>query len=246
MDGRELERAREMKYKKRVPPSGILHYPHRGVDEGHHSCKTTEHKITDSPPPPSFKCNVLRESLSVDSQNIPCATLKRRGVVGNLRISLKRAPQAEPVFVNFKEPRSRFRGIVSASLWSHRVCICKPFKETQESIPSLAISILLNRFLGSITGYKYGLWRAGKTNRVFVPALQAGNRFLGYLNGLQIQTLFKVHPSNSWSEIQRRPWRGAKFLQFNETWPFLIECFIYVHLWIGMVNSTVTTFAEDI
>jgi hypothetical protein len=29
---------------------------------------------------PSFKCNVLRESLSVDSQNIPCATLKRRGV----------------------------------------------------------------------------------------------------------------------------------------------------------------------
>jgi hypothetical protein len=27
---------------------------------------------------PSFKCNVLRESLSVDSPNIPCATLKRR------------------------------------------------------------------------------------------------------------------------------------------------------------------------
>jgi hypothetical protein len=29
--------------------------------------------------PPSIQCNVLRESLSVDSQNIPCATLKRRG-----------------------------------------------------------------------------------------------------------------------------------------------------------------------
>jgi hypothetical protein len=28
--------------------------------------------------PSSFKGNVLRESLSVDSQNIPCATLKRR------------------------------------------------------------------------------------------------------------------------------------------------------------------------
>ncbi len=28
---------------------------------------------------PSFKCNVLRKSLSTDSQNIPCATLKRRG-----------------------------------------------------------------------------------------------------------------------------------------------------------------------
>ncbi len=26
-----------------------------------------------------IKCNVLRESLSVDSQNNPCATLKRRG-----------------------------------------------------------------------------------------------------------------------------------------------------------------------
>jgi hypothetical protein len=29
--------------------------------------------------PPSFKCNVLCESLSVDSQNIPCITSKRRG-----------------------------------------------------------------------------------------------------------------------------------------------------------------------
>jgi hypothetical protein len=34
---------------------------------------------TDSPlpPPPSFKCNVLRESLSVDSRNISRATLKK-------------------------------------------------------------------------------------------------------------------------------------------------------------------------
>ncbi len=31
-----------------------------------------------TPLSPSFKSNVLRESLSVDSQNIPCATLKRR------------------------------------------------------------------------------------------------------------------------------------------------------------------------
>ncbi len=29
--------------------------------------------------PLSIKCNVLRKSLSEDSQNIPCATLKRRG-----------------------------------------------------------------------------------------------------------------------------------------------------------------------
>jgi hypothetical protein len=30
------------------------------------------------PSPPSIKCNVLRESLSEDSQTIPCAILKRR------------------------------------------------------------------------------------------------------------------------------------------------------------------------
>ncbi len=35
----------------------------------------------------SFKCNVLRESFSVDSQNIPCAT-QRRGVVDNHCVSL--------------------------------------------------------------------------------------------------------------------------------------------------------------
>ena len=29
--------------------------------------------------PLSFKCTVLHESVSEDSQNIPCATLKRRG-----------------------------------------------------------------------------------------------------------------------------------------------------------------------
>ncbi len=32
-----------------------------------------------TPLSPPFKCKVPRESLSVDSQNIPCATLKRRG-----------------------------------------------------------------------------------------------------------------------------------------------------------------------
>jgi hypothetical protein len=33
-----------------------------------------------TPLSPSIKCNVLRESLSEDSQNIPWATLKRRGL----------------------------------------------------------------------------------------------------------------------------------------------------------------------
>jgi hypothetical protein len=43
------------------------------------SCKTTEYKSNRFLFPPSSKCYLLRESLSVDSQNIPCATLKRRG-----------------------------------------------------------------------------------------------------------------------------------------------------------------------
>jgi hypothetical protein len=47
------------------------------VDAGQHGCKTTEYKSTDSLLPPLL--NVLREGLSEDSQNIPCATLKRRG-----------------------------------------------------------------------------------------------------------------------------------------------------------------------
>jgi hypothetical protein len=33
----------------------------------------------------------------------------------------------------------------------------------------------------------YVAWRAGTTNRVVVPARQAGNRFLGSLTGLRIR-----------------------------------------------------------
>ena len=39
------------------------------------------------PSPPSFKCNVLRESLSVDSQIYSLRNIKEKGVVGNLCIS---------------------------------------------------------------------------------------------------------------------------------------------------------------
>jgi hypothetical protein len=47
-------------------------------------CRTSrlqDHRVQEYrlPSPPSMKCNVLRESLSEESQNIPCATLKRRG-----------------------------------------------------------------------------------------------------------------------------------------------------------------------
>ncbi len=47
-----------------VPPSGIL-----SLSAQRGRCRTSR----------SFKCNVLREGLSVGSQNIPCAKLNRRG-----------------------------------------------------------------------------------------------------------------------------------------------------------------------
>ncbi len=40
--------------------------------------------------PPSFKCNVLRESLSVDQSKYSLRNTKERGVVGNLYVSLVR------------------------------------------------------------------------------------------------------------------------------------------------------------
>jgi hypothetical protein len=52
----QLVSAREMENKSTVEAqtSGICHCPHRGVDVGHHSCKTTEYQSTDLrlPSPP--------------------------------------------------------------------------------------------------------------------------------------------------------------------------------------------------
>jgi hypothetical protein len=47
------------------------------TEESMQDVTVTRPQSTDSPL--LFYCNVLRESLSVDSQNIPCAPLKRRG-----------------------------------------------------------------------------------------------------------------------------------------------------------------------
>ncbi len=38
----------------------------------------------------------------------------------------------------------------------------------------------------------YVAWRVGTSNRVAVPARQAGNRFLGSLKGLQIRALLST------------------------------------------------------
>ncbi len=70
---------REMENISRGPTFG--HFVTIRTERSMQVCKTTDYRVQEYrlPSPPSFKCNVLRESLSVDSQNIPCATLKRRG-----------------------------------------------------------------------------------------------------------------------------------------------------------------------
>ncbi len=78
--------------KVEVSPSGIF-----SLSAPRHRCRTsqlqdygTEYKSTGYRLPSPPLLNVLCESFSVDSQNIPCATLKKRGswLVGNLCISL--------------------------------------------------------------------------------------------------------------------------------------------------------------
>ncbi len=48
----------------------------------------------------------------------------------------------------------------------------------------------------------YVAWRAGTTNRVVVPACQAGNWFLGSLKGLQIRALASGH---QWLDTEASP-----------------------------------------
>jgi hypothetical protein len=72
-------------------------------------------------------------------------------------------------YAAFRFPRRLFfqmeavRARICKSLWS-------PGIDSDDSIPPA-----------------YVAWRVGTTNRVVVPARQAGNRFLGSLKGLQIR-----------------------------------------------------------
>jgi hypothetical protein len=60
-----------------------------------------------------------------------------------------------------------------------RICrrLWRPGIDSEDSIPPV-----------------YVAWRAGTTNRVVVPARQAGNRFLGSLTGLQIRAQYREAP----------------------------------------------------
>jgi hypothetical protein len=82
-----VHRDGEYKYSRGPTFGDFCHYPHREVDAGRHGCKCTEYRL---PTYPSFKCNVLRESLSEDSQNIPLCNIKEKGAVGNLFRSLSK------------------------------------------------------------------------------------------------------------------------------------------------------------
>ncbi len=136
LEGREMENI-----------SRFCYYPHRVVDVGRHSCKTTEYKSTDSISPPSFKCNVLRESLSVDCQIIPCATLKRRWSwivslyiwlkltgVGGILVPLH--PPSILMLEVFIEPR-RLKGLLRLLIYS-LFCLAPADWAHEESHPSAA------------------------------------------------------------------------------------------------------------
>ncbi len=59
----------------------------------------------------------------------------------------------------------------------------------------------------------YAAWRAGTSNRVVVPARQAGNRSLGSLKGLQIQALYaRPNPFLQQSRLLNR------YLLLKTTW----------------------------
>ncbi len=74
----------------------------------------------------------------------------------------------------------------------------------------------------------YVAWRAGRANRVVVPARQAVNRFLGSLKGLQIQALVF---SNGMKYFVLPPWIcvGAKQRVLNllflvkKVWMYIVQ-----------------------
>ncbi len=78
-----------------------------------------------------------------------------------------------------------------------RARICKPFEEPRNRFPDRRARARICKRLWSpkivseeSIQLAYVAWRAGTTNRVVVPARQAGNRFQGSLKGLQIRAQY--------------------------------------------------------
>jgi hypothetical protein len=104
-----------------------------------------------TPLSPSFKCNVLHESLSEDSQNIPCATPKRRGswvISVYLWVWLNRSPipvERRGVISSFKiistclTPRVKEERGVGVGTLCNKVTLTKLDKSEHVDIPRTAI-----------------------------------------------------------------------------------------------------------
>ncbi len=65
----------------------------------------------------------------------------------------------------------------------NKKCFERPKAESEFVNVSGAQESILRKSIPSA----YVAWRTGTSNRVFVPARQAGNRFLGSLKGIQIR-----------------------------------------------------------
>jgi hypothetical protein len=129
--------------------------------------------------PLSFKCNVVRESLSVDSQNIPCAVLKRRGswvisvYLCSEQISCSR--KYDPGFLSwiliFFQIGSRIKGVIKSQggipdpdpqqcslvLWN-RIQTGSGFNWTPESQRNFVLLHLFKSWMFSMEGGGFS-WR---------------------------------------------------------------------------------------
>jgi hypothetical protein len=81
--------------------------------------------------------------------------------------------------------------LCTLNCWFEYICkrLKSPTIDSKESIPPA-----------------YAAWRAGTSNRVVVPARQAGNRFLASLKGLQIRAQSPTQCKVLCNIACRRPW----------------------------------------
>ena len=91
-------------------------------------------------------------------------------------------------------------------------------------------------------------WRATASNRVVVPARQAGNRFLGSLKGLQIRALGGQYVKKGLSYKPARlgidSWAPSKVYKFGLCYlsEFLIvQCAVFLQNYIQRMGSCLST-----
>ncbi len=132
---------------------------------------TTEYKSTESP----LKCNVLRESLSMDNKNIPCATLKRRGA---RVISVVYLP----------EECSLFGILLPSSLLLFLLLLLRSAQEAEGERFALAEGALQVRSNGSLGCAQGLLWLLAARSSSLVCYLLASKIFRLLLLGIRIKS----------------------------------------------------------